>query len=147
AGGKPDKRRHTFALRLCFRIAFCTGCNLCRARWSMLRIVFAVNCLFALLYPVAASAWGYQGHKVVGSIADKMLKPNAKEKVKQILGPGLDLRRVAPWADCVRSVVRRDNGTFEYVVDPDHLEYEVPCTPFKSDAERAAMVDYVSRNW
>jgi hypothetical protein len=113
----------------------------------MLRIVFALNCLLALLYPVAASAWGYQGHKVVGSIADKLLKPNAKEQVKQILGANLDLRKVAPWADCVRSVVRRDDGTFEYVVNPEHLEYEVPCTPFKSEAERAAMVDYVSRNW
>jgi S1/P1 Nuclease len=69
----------------------------------MLKFVFALNCLFALLYPVAASAWGYQGHKVTGSIADKLLKPNAKEQVRQILGSNLDLRKVAPWADCGRA--------------------------------------------
>jgi S1/P1 Nuclease len=113
----------------------------------MLKIIFALNCLFAMLYPVAASAWTYQGHKVVGSIADKLLKENAKQQVKQILGSNLDLRRVGPWPDCVKSVVRHDDGNFEYVVDPAHLEYEVPCTPFKSDEERAAMVDYAARNW
>jgi len=116
-------------------------------RIEFLRVVFALSCLIGFLDPTAASAWGYQGHKVVGSIADKLLKPNAAEQVHQILGAHLDLRKVAPWADCVKSVVRHDNGTFEYVVDPDHLDYEVPCTPFKSAEERAEMVDYVTRNW
>ncbi len=113
----------------------------------MLKTIFALHCLFALLYPVAASAWGYQGHKVVGSIADRLLKPNAKEQVRRLLGSGLDLRKVAPWADCARSVQRQADGTFKYIVDPEHLDYEVPCTPFSSEAERAAIVDYVSRNW
>jgi S1/P1 Nuclease len=114
---------------------------------AMPKIVFALNCLLALLYPAAASAWGYQGHRVVGSIAEELLNPNAKQQVKQLLGPQLDLGKVAPWADCVRSVVRHDNGTFQYVVNPEHLEYEVPCTPFRSDEERAALVDYATRNW
>ena len=120
----------------------------------MLRMIFALNCLLALLYPVAASAWGYQGHKVVGSIADKLLKPNAKEQVKQILAENdprrlgeLNLQKAAPWPDCVKSVVRHDDKTFHYEVDPEHLEYEVPCTPYNSKEERARMVDYVKRNW
>src|SRR5439155_2845142 len=84
----------------------------------MLRMIFALNCLLALLYPVAASAWGYQGHKVVGSIADKLLKPNAKEQVRQILAENdprrrgeLNLQKAAPWPDCVKSVVRHDDKT------------------------------------
>jgi len=120
----------------------------------MLRIAFALNCLLALLYPVAASAWSYQGHKVVGSIADKLLKPNAKEQVRQILAENdprrlgeLNLQKAAPWPDCVKSVVRHDDKTFHYEVDPEHLEYEVPCTPYNSKEERARMVDYVKRNW
>ncbi len=56
----------------------------------MLGIVFALNAPFCLLNPTAASAWGYQGHKVVGSIADHLLNANAKQQVKQILG--FDLR-------------------------------------------------------
>jgi len=114
----------------------------------MLRLVFALNCLFCLLYPTASSAWGYQGHKVVGSVADKLLNPTAKQQVAHILDiPKPELRTAGPWADCVKSVVRHDDGTFHYEVDPNHLEYEVPCTPFNSVEERARIVDYAKRNW
>jgi hypothetical protein len=117
----------------------------------MVRIIFALNCLLCLLYPAAASAWGYQGHEVVGSIADHLLKPNAAQQVRQILNDSrtrdLDLRKAGPWADCVKSVVLQADGSFEYVVNPDHLDYEVPCTSFKAPEERARMEDYVRRNW
>ena len=35
----------------------------------MFRTAFLLNLLICLLYPTAASAWGYKGHRVVGSIA------------------------------------------------------------------------------
>jgi hypothetical protein len=111
----------------------------------MSKVVLVLSCVFGLLYPAVASAWGYQGHRVVGSIADQLLKPNAKQQLRQILG--FDLRTAGPWADCVKSVVRHDDGTFHYEVDPNHLEYEVPCTPFNSREERARIVDYARRNW
>jgi hypothetical protein len=111
----------------------------------MSKVVFVLGCVLGLLYPSVASAWGYQGHKVVGSVADQLLKPNAKQQVRQILG--FDLRTAGPWADCVKSVVRYDDGTFHYEVDPNHLEFEVPCTPFSSREERARIVDYAGRNW
>jgi len=100
--------------------------------------------------PAERGAWGYQGHRVVGSIADHLLKPNASAQVQQILNAGdshdLTLRLSGPWADCVKSVKHR-NDAFEYVIDPEHYDFEVPCRPFKSEAERARMVDYASRNW
>jgi hypothetical protein len=113
----------------------------------MSRVVIALQCLLYLFYPSASYAWGYQGHKVVGSIAEQLLNPNAHRQVQQILGQGFDLSIVAPWPDCVKSVVRHDDGTFHYEVDPNHLDFEVPCTPFSSSGERARMVDYVKRNW
>jgi len=119
----------------------------------MLRFLFAVGGLIFLLAPDSASAWGFQGHRVTGSIADELLRDsNAARQVKDILNEGdpdgkLTLRLVGPWADCVRSVARQSDGTFEYVVNPEHYEYEVPCRPFKSDAERARLVDYATRNW
>jgi S1/P1 Nuclease len=130
----------------------------------MLRIVLTLACALCLIDPKAASAWGYQGHEVVGAIADKLLKPNAALQVKQILnGPEqphdpnapvklvvareLKLRQAGPWADCVKSVVRHDDAKFHYEVDPNHLEYEVPCVSFNSPEERARMEDYVARNW
>jgi S1/P1 Nuclease len=109
----------------------------------MLRIVVMLGCLATLLAPTSASAWGYQGHEVVGSIADKLLKPSARAQVRLILNGAdlhdpnsppdlvarrdLTLQKAAPWADCVKSVVRHDDGKFHYEVDPNHLEYEVPC--------------------
>ena len=80
----------------------------------MLRIAIALNLLIFLVYPTTASAWGFEGHRVVGSIADELLKmkPNAQQQVQKILnesGPNsqdLDLRKAGPWADCVRSVVQ-----------------------------------------
>jgi hypothetical protein len=111
----------------------------------MSKMIVVIGCVWALLYPVAASAWGYQGHEVVGSVADRQLKPNAKQQVQQILG--FTLRTAGPWGDCVKSVVRHDDGTFHYEVDPNHLEFEVPCTSFSSKEERARIVDYAARNW
>src|SRR4029077_9995620 len=123
-------------------------------RRIVLRIVLAIAaaCLLHLCAADTAFAWGYQGHRVVGSIADQLLNDTARAQVKAILNEGdahgkLDLRKAGPWADCVKSVQRKDDGSFHYVVNPEHLEWEVPCTPFKSDAERARMVDYVMRNW
>jgi hypothetical protein len=121
----------------------------------MPRIAIALNFLVFLVFPTAASAWGFEGHRVVGSIADELLKtkPNAQQQVQKILNESdsdsqdLDLRKAGPWADCVRSVAKYDDGKFHYVVDPDHLEFEVPCTPFNSARERARTVDYAKRNW
>jgi hypothetical protein len=92
-----------------------------------------------------AFAWGHEGHEVVGAIADKLLNPQAKQQVAQILG--FELRIAGPWADCVRGVVREPNGTFLYAPDPHHPEYRVPCTSFENAAETARMEDYASRNW
>jgi hypothetical protein len=116
---------------------------------------FAAAGLLCLLQSTGAFAWGYQGHRVVGSIADQLLHDNARKQVQQILNDGappdprhgIDLRKSGPWPDCVKSVQRREDGSFHYVVNPEHLEWEVPCTPFRSDAERARMVDYAARNW
>lgn len=110
----------------------------------MFRAAFLFNCILCLLNPTAASAWGYEGHRVVGSIADQLLKPNAKQKVSQILG--FELRIAGPWADCVKSVVR-DGNTFTYTENPQHPEYEIPCTMFRTATEQKRMEDYVGRNW
>jgi len=120
---------------------------------SKVALAVAAACVFALPPMNHAFAWGYQGHRVVGSIADHLLKDNARNQVEKILNDGappdgahnIDLRLAGPWADCVKSVERQADGTFLYKVNKDHLEWEVPCRPFK--AERARMVDYAARNW
>jgi len=63
----------------------------------------------------------------------------------QILG--FELRIAGPWADCVKSVVKNDDGTFSYKEDPSHPEYQIPCTSFRTATEQKRMEDYVARNW
>ena len=127
-----------------------------RATRRGLNFVFAFGLVLFLLSPTTASAWGYQGHRVVGSIATELLSDNAKAQVKAILNPPgsrdpspgnheFDLRKAGPWADCVKSVAKNADGTFKYKINDLHPEYELPCIPFRD--ERAAMEDYVSRNW
>jgi hypothetical protein len=80
-------------------------------RW--LELGLSLGCLLLVFAPTAASAWGYQGHRVVGSIADTLLTANAQQQVKQILNPPgshdpstghqFDLRKAGPWADCVKA--------------------------------------------
>ena len=43
----------------------------------LLRMAFALTCL-VILNPSAALAWGFEGHRVVGSIADKLLKRDGR---------------------------------------------------------------------
>ena len=106
----------------------------------MSRLAATLSVVVVLLLPQGASAWGPDGHRLVGSVADQMLTANAVAHVKALLGTGL--REAGPWLDCVKSVKRASDGTLSYVtVD----KYEEPCTPFAND--HSAMVDYVGRNW
>jgi hypothetical protein len=93
----------------------------------------------------SAFGWGHEGHELIGSIADQKLSMHARQQVSQILG--FELRVAAPWADCVRSVVRNQDGSFKYSPDPKHPEYTVACTSFETPEEIARMEDYISRNW
>jgi hypothetical protein len=111
----------------------------------MYRAIFLLNCLLCVFYPSPSWGWAYQGHRVVGSIADQMLNDNARQQVSQLLG--FELRIAGPWADCVKSVVRNDDNTFTYREDPHHPDYEIPCTSFRTPSEQKRMEDYVGRNW
>ena len=136
-----------------------------------MRILLAtLACLVGLLIASdsPALAWGYQGHEVVGAIADQLIadNPDATKQVHDILNsplpsadeirdqqdllPGkrdLTLQQAGPWADCVKAVVHHDGNRFRYELDPNHPEYETPCIPFNSTLERARMEDYVKNNW
>ena len=116
-----------------------------------------------LAWSGSVCAWGYQGHEVIGSIADQLLGAHAKQQVAEILG--FELRVAGPWADCVKSVHRlcdfesrcEDDASTEsgehhpfqysYLLDPNHPEYRIPCTPFENSQETARMQDYAKRNW
>ena len=63
----------------------------------------------ALACPQICLGWGPQGHRTVGAIADRLLTPQARARVAQLLAPDLDrygtpsgrttLEEVSVWAD------------------------------------------------
>ena len=82
-----------------------------------------------------AQAWGNDGHRSVGAIADQLLKgSDAEQHVRELLLPGESLEKIAIWADCVK-------GTFcgpqtaemaAYVAaNPRHTEYHYTNVPFQ----------------
>jgi len=57
--------------------------------------------VFLTLISSGAFAWGPEGHRIVGDIAQERLTPIARLQVKELLGND-DLAAVAVWADDVR---------------------------------------------
>lgn len=69
----------------------------------MLRYILAV-CVLAST-PLAAGAWGAQGHRAMAEAARAMLSARARAHVVQIMGSD-DLASVSTWADDVREASR-----------------------------------------
>ena len=76
--------------------------------------VLALSCAF-LSNDVLA--WGNDGHRAVGAIADKLIKgSHAEQQVSALLLPGESLESIANWADCVK-------GSYCGAQTPEMLAY------------------------
>jgi nuclease S1 len=79
---------------------------------GMIRRMFLVLALLASLATPPVRAWGPQGHRTVGAIADRLLTPAAHAAVAQLLAQDLDkfgnlsgrstLESVSVWSDEIR---------------------------------------------
>lgn len=98
--------------------------------------------------PQMVYAFGHPGHRLVGAVADRNLRPHALAKVREILGPGVaGLEAAAVWPDCMRDVRPGPDGAFRYQVIKESL-YSNVCDPYaKNPEEVSRMEDYVRRNW
>ena len=96
-------------------------------------------CVLALSGAFAASpafAWGNDGHRAVGAIAEQLIKgSNAEQHVRALLLPGETLESITNWADCVK-------GTYCGPQTPEmesfvaansrHSEYHYTDIPFQN---------------
>lgn len=84
-----------------------------------------------------ALAWGNDGHRAVGAIADKLLKgSNAEKKLAALLQPGETLESIANWPDCVKGNYcgPQSQEMVDYVnANPRHSEYHYTDVPFQLD--------------
>ena len=93
-----------------------------------------------LALPIAAHAWGPDGHQTVATIAAGLLKGTPTEaRVKALLGD-IPLPLASIWADCVKGIS-----------PSQHYSYPAPgkypeCAPLETPARIAEMANYVRRN-
>jgi hypothetical protein len=84
-----------------------------------------------------AAAWGNDGHRAVGAIADKLLKGSkAEQQIKALLQPGETLESIANWPDCVKGTYcgPQSPEMIEYEnANPKHSEYHYTDVPFQLD--------------
>lgn len=84
-----------------------------------------------------AFAWGNDGHRAVGAIADKLLKgSNAEKQIAALLQPGESLELVANWPDCVKGNYCGPQSAemIDYVnANPKHSEYHYTDVPYQLD--------------
>lgn len=102
----------------------------------MKKIALAVA-LSAAFVSQYAGAWGADGHRAVGAIADRLIKGTAAEKqVKALLLPGESLESISTWADCVKGSYcgPQTQEMIDYVAaNPKHSEYHYTDVPFQLD--------------
>ncbi|MEL7147339.1 MAG: S1/P1 nuclease, partial [Bacteroidota bacterium] len=79
-------------------------------------------------------SWGAIGHRVVGEIAWSHLNPQAKKKLKKLLG-NESLAMTGTYMDFIRSERKYDHmSPWHYCTIPDDQTYEEAGTPEKGDA-------------
>ncbi|WP_249319086.1 S1/P1 nuclease [Pseudoalteromonas sp. BDTF-M6] len=79
---------------------------------------------FGITYGNQAWAWGANGHRIIGAIAEQHLTPEAKAQVMAIL-QGQSLARASTWADEMRSAPgpfwQRQSSRWHYInIDSQH---------------------------
>jgi hypothetical protein len=97
-----------------------------------LSLILALSGAFAAFN---AHAWGNDGHRAVGAIADQLIVgSSAEQHVKALLLPGESLEKIASWADCVKGTYcgpQSDEMKSYVAANPKHSEYHYTDVPFQ----------------
>ena len=81
-------------------------------------------CLLLFLFSSQAFAWGQNGHRVVGFIAEQYLNKKASKRINKLL-EGNSLAEVSVWMDDIRSDEAYDHThDWHWVTVPDTIPYE-----------------------
>ena len=84
----------------------------------------ATIALCAILIPSVCFAWGRDGHRITGYIAETLLTPQARAAVRDLLG-NESLADVSTWADEILRE-RKNTAPLHYVnIDPSHDRFDL----------------------
>jgi len=88
--------------------------------WFALLIIISV----CLLLPQRSAAWGMEGHRITGQIADSYLTPKAKKAIHAILGD-TSIAIASNWADFIKSdSTLHYLDSWHYINLEDNLSYD-----------------------
>jgi len=106
----------------------------------MRRLLALALALAFIVLPLAAQAWGPDGHQTVGAIAAGLLRGTPTEaRVAALLGD-MDLQLATLWADCAKGV--SPGQDYAYPAPGKYAD----CGPLETPERIAEMTDYVRRN-
>jgi nuclease S1 len=102
--------------------------------------------LLVLMLPGTALGWGRIGHRVAAEMAEERLTPQARAAVSRILGPRIELRDIATWADEQQEV--RDSALWHFVNVPIRESSYNPryCSPRGCVVSKIAEFSHVLAN-
>ncbi|MBC7860426.1 MAG: S1/P1 nuclease, partial [Burkholderiaceae bacterium] len=87
-----------------------------------------------------AGAWGGDGHRIVGAMADQLIEnSNAQRHVAALLAPGESLETISMWADCAKGDYcgPKTPDMRAYIrANPQHGEYHYADIPFQNPRYR-----------
>ncbi len=85
----------------------------------MKRAVKTILIALAFFYtPIACMAWGQQGHRISGQIADSYLTSKARKAIKAILG-NESIAMASNWADFIKS-----DSTYKYLYNWHFIDFD-----------------------
>ncbi|WP_411358019.1 S1/P1 nuclease [Pseudidiomarina salilacus] len=114
---------------------------------SALLTLSAVSlCCSAAFYTSTASAWGQNGHRITGKIAEAYLTPAARQAIEDLLGPE-SLAEASTYADEMRSnpseFWQKTANPFHYVTLQQPHDYHADDCPPQGDA-MSALEDFTA---
>jgi hypothetical protein len=86
---------------------------------SLRHVLTLIALLFGFYLPETATAWGVDGHRLIGDLAQQQLNPKARAEIERLLSlePGATLGSIANWADEHRTAT---DAPWHYVNLPRH---------------------------
>lgn len=83
------------------------------------KLILGIAVLYA---PLQTMAWGTQGHRIAGQIADSYLTPKARKAIEAILG-NESIAITSNWADFIKS-----DPNYNYLSSWHYIDFDAPMT-------------------
>jgi hypothetical protein len=113
----------------------------------MKRACFVIAAAAVLLssLPREARTWGEEGHSIVAEIAQRRLTPEARAKVREILGGDVSLGSIASWPDDVRDLIGKSYNWHFVDIPLSATDYD-PARDCQDSPRGDCIINAIERN-